>query len=452
MLENTYAVIGHPIAHTMSPFIHARLFSFNSIRAEYGVLDIPPQDLAERMDTLRSLRGFNITIPHKQAIIPLLDGLDSKSVFYHSVNTVQNRNGRLTGFTTDGTGFCKALEAGGARLDGRTVILGAGGAGRVMAFEAALCGGTVTIAVRPHGIEAARQLCADIQSKVKNAKADFCLLDEIREKMDLLANATPVGMYPNTEACPVSEEIIRNAACVFDAVYNPNETLLLRTARKNGVRTIGGISMLVWQAAAAQESWYGAKFRKEDIETLCADAVFEMKKTFGNLVLCGFMGSGKTTVGNLLAQKCGRTFVDMDQYIEQKQGVRISELFASKGEAAFRKLEREAAKELGLKSGLVIATGGGTLMDPENTEELKRNGVVLFLDASLNRIRERLAGDQSRPLLSGPEPEEKMRRLYRERFERYHAAADIKIPADAPAGEVAEQILRLLKNPLTPSE
>lgn len=452
MIGKTYAVIGHPIAHTMSPFIHARLFSLNGKQAGYGVLDIPPQNLAERMDELRTLRGFNITIPHKQSIIPLLDGLDNKSVFYNSVNTVQNRNGRLTGFTTDGTGFCKALEAGGAKLNGRTVIAGAGGAGRVMAFEAALCGGTVTVAVRPHGIEAARSLCSDIQSKVKNAKADFCLLDEIHGRMDLLVNATPVGMYPNTEACLVSEEVIRNAACVFDAVYNPNETLLLKTARKNGVRAIGGISMLVWQAAAAQEIWYDAKFRKEDIEALCADAVLEMKKTFGNLVLCGFMGSGKTTVGTLLAQKTGKTFVDMDQYIEQKQGVRISELFASKGEAAFRKLEREAAKELGQKSGLIVATGGGTLMDPENTAELKQNGIILLLDASLGRIQERLQGDQSRPLLSGPEPREKMCRLYRERLERYHAATDIEIPADAPAGEVAEQILQALKNPLTPSE
>lgn len=452
MIEKTYAVIGHPIAHTMSPFIHARLFSLNGKQAGYGVRDIPPQELEKRMDELRSLRGFNITIPHKQSIIPLLDGLDQKSVFYNSVNTVQNRNGRLTGFTTDGTGFCKALEAGGAKLTGRTVVLGAGGAGRVMAFEAALRGGTVTVAVRRHGLEAAQKLCSDIQSKVKGAKADFCLLEEIHGKTDLLANATPVGMYPHTEACPVSEEIIRNASCVFDAVYNPNETLLLKTARKNGVRTIGGISMLVWQAAAAQEIWYGAKFRKEDIEALCADAVFEMKKEFGNLVLCGFMGSGKTTVGKLIAQKAGRTFVDMDQYIEQKQGVRISELFASQGEAAFRKLEREAARELAQKSGLIIATGGGTLMDPENIAELKSSGIIVLLDASLEKIQKRLRGDQTRPLLSGPEHDENLRRLYLERSDRYRLAADIVLRADAPAGEVAEQILQALKNPPIPSE
>ena len=452
MTENNFAVIGHPIAHTMSPFIHERLFALSGKSACYGAVDIAPAGLAGQMERLRTLCGFNITIPHKQSIIPFLDELNEKSEFFNSVNTVKNTGGRLAGFTTDGTGFCKALEAGGTGLNGRTVVLGAGGAGRVFAFEAALSGGNVTVAVRPHGLAAAEKLCADIRAKIEGAQADFCLLEEIHGKIDLLANATPVGMFPNITACPVSEDIIKNAACVFDAVYNPNETMMIKTARKNGVRAIGGMSMLVWQAAAAHEIWYGAKFEAGDIRALCGDAVMEMKKKFGNIVLCGFMGSGKTSVGSRLAQTTGRTFVDMDRYIEHKEGMTVAEIFSVRGEAAFRAMEREAAKELSLQSGLIIATGGGALMNPENTAMLKENGVIVLLDASAEAIRERLSGDRSRPLLSGPDREEALRRLYSERTGAYRAAADLVVEADGCINDVAEKVREAVKIPLNQDE
>lgn len=442
-----FAVIGHPISHTMSPFIHARLFALSRRTDTYGVFDIPSDKLAEALPQLRTLGGFNITIPHKQAIIPFLDALDEKAAFFHSVNTVKNEGGRLTGYTTDGAGFCKALDAAGADLTGRTVILGAGGVARVMAFEAALKGGHVTVATRERSLEAAKQLCADLNAKVPESQADCCLIDGIQGRIDLLVNATPVGMYPNIDGCPVSEEIVRKAACVFDAVYNPNETALLKLARKNNVRAVDGMSMLVWQAAAAHEIWYGTEFRSEEIEQLCADAVFEMKKTFGNLVLCGFMGCGKTTVGTLLAKQTGRTFVDMDCFIEENEGTAVSEIFARRGEAAFRLLEQEAAAALSRKSNLVTAAGGGALLTPGNTAVLKENGIVILLDASLDVIRERLKGDQSRPLLAKPNREEAMEQLYYQRIEAYRAAADYIVPADESAEKVAEKIWEEIKKP-----
>jgi shikimate dehydrogenase len=208
-MSSNFAVIGHPIAHTMSPFIHSRLFQLSGRLADYGVMNIAPEELAGKMADLKALDGFNITIPHKQAIIPYLDSLDKKAEFFNSVNTVKNTGNRLTGYTTDGIGFCKALEAASADLAGRTVILGAGGAARVMAFEAALKGGRVTIATRAHSQEAASCLCSDLKSKVNGANVDFCLLESIEGQIDLLANATPVGMYPNTDGCPVEERIIR---------------------------------------------------------------------------------------------------------------------------------------------------------------------------------------------------------------------------------------------------
>ncbi len=444
-MSSSFAVIGHPIAHTMSPFIHKRLFQLSKIEADYSILDIAPQELAEKLTELKALDGFNITIPHKQAIIPFLDTLDQKAAFFKSVNTVKNAGRSFCGYTTDGIGFCKALEAAGAGLFGRTVILGAGGAARVMAFEAVRKGSRVTIAARAHSQEAAQLLCDDLRSKVNGAEADFCLPEAIEGPINLLANATPVGMYPNTEGCPVEEHVIRRADCVFDAVYNPDDTTLLKLARKNGIKAIGGMSMLVWQAAAAQEIWYGAKFQAADIDQLCRDAVTEMKKKFGNLILCGFMGCGKTSVGKQLAKATGRIFVDMDHYIEESQGVTVSEIFARHGETEFRRLEREAVKALSHKSGLIIATGGGALIDPENAALLKENGIIFLLDADISAIKKRLNGDKTRPLLAKENRDEVMERLYQKRIGAYRAAADFAIPANSGIKSVTDKILASLR-------
>lgn len=441
-MSKNFAVIGHPIAHTMSPFIHKRLFFLSGKEAEYGVLDIAPDNLAEKLGELKSLDGFNITIPHKQAIMHYLDEVDEKAKFFHSVNTVKNENGRLTGYTTDGIGFCKALKFAGVDSGGRTVILGAGGAARVLAFEAVLSGGRVTVAAR--NLPAAQKLRDDLNQATDSARADCCLLDEISGSIDLLANATPVGMYPNIDACPVSEQVIRKSACVFDAVYNPKETVLLRLARKNGIKTVGGMEMLVWQAAAAHEIWYGAEFRAQDIEAICADAAKEMKKKFGNIILCGFMGCGKTSVGNKLAKMMNRTFVDMDQYIEQQEGATVSQIFAERGEAEFRRLECEAAKALSRKSGLILAAGGGTLLNPDNAAVLKETGIIIFLDAELKAIKRRLAGSQTRPLLAGPNRNEIIEKLYHQRINTYRATADFIVPANDNISTVAKRIQNLL--------
>ena len=281
-----FAVTGHPIAHTMSPFIHSRLFSLNGRDASYMVLDIAPEELKASMPRLRELDGFNITIPHKQAIIPLLDALDEKAAFFHSVNTVKNENGRLTGYTTDGAGFTKALAGAGVKLAGRIAVLGAGGASRVMAFEAleAAAEPDITIAARAHSQPAAKALCEELagvlEKQGRKGRLSVSTLDGLNGEFDLLVNGTPVGMYPHVDASPVSKEILRHCAAVFDAVYNPNETMLLRLAREYGAKAVGGMRMLVGQAAAAQEIWYGASFREADVDALCRDAVEEMGRTF----------------------------------------------------------------------------------------------------------------------------------------------------------------------------
>ena len=154
-----------------------------------------------------------------------------------------------------------------------------------------------------------------------------------------------------------------------------------------------------------------------------------------NIVLCGFMGCGKSTVGRRLAQILKMDFIDMDQWIEKRQGRRISAIFAQEGEAFFRDLEREACRQLSGQQGLVLSTGGGTLLSAENAGVLRRTGTIFLLDAPLAAIRERLKNDKSRPLLQA------IFRLYTERLPLYREVADHIVNAAQPIGAVAGEIV-----------
>lgn len=278
MSTKKFAVIGHPIGHTMSPFIHNRLFELSGIEAEYTKLDIAPENLAdEYKNVLSKLDGYNITIPHKQNIIPLIDEIDEKAKMYGSVNTVANINGVAKGYTTDPDGFLKALNAAGIVLDGRVVILGCGGVARTMAYEVVLKGLPLLFAVRKEDVEIAKSLCSEIENTVKGAKVSFCLIDELSGDIDLLVNATPLGMFPKVDVQPVSDSVINRCASVFDAVYNPLETVLIKKALANGAKAVGGMSMLVWQAVVAHEKWDGSVYDKDDIAKLCVDSAEELK-------------------------------------------------------------------------------------------------------------------------------------------------------------------------------
>lgn len=277
MPKKKYAVIGHPIGHTMSPFIHKRLFSLAGIDAEYNVYDVPPEELKNTFDKeLSKLNGFNITIPHKQAIIPFLDYLDPKAKLYGSVNTFFNDNGTFRGYTTDPDGFLMALKSAGIPFEGRTVILGCGGVARTMAYEAVLAKNDLTLAVRPDDLTMANDLKKELDT-LDGDNVKVCKISDLQGDIDVLINATPVGMFPHDENCPVSDAVIKNSKSVFDAIYNPLETLLIKKAKQNGALAVGGMSMLVWQAVVAQTKWNDVAFDKNDIDKLCLDCLEELK-------------------------------------------------------------------------------------------------------------------------------------------------------------------------------
>lgn len=279
MSERKFAVIGHPIGHTMSPFIHKRLFELAGAKGEYGVLDVAPEELPVRIKELDTLAGYNITIPNKQAVIPFLDKLDDKAKLYGSVNTVKNGEVR-TGYTTDPDGFLKSLAAAGIPFGGDVTVLGCGGVARTIVYEAVLAGCKLTIAVRPDDIAMRDALINDVKEKLGREDINGCLLSELSGRSGLLVNCTPLGMYPKTDTVAVSDKVISQYEYVYDVVYNPMETLLVKKAKANGSKASGGMSMLVWQAVVAHEIWDGSQYDVGDINELVLDSAKEMQKNF----------------------------------------------------------------------------------------------------------------------------------------------------------------------------
>lgn len=277
---NKFALIGHPLGHSMSPLIHEKLFALSGLAdTSYELIDIAPEDMADSRSTLESLRGLNVTIPHKQAVISLVDELAESAQRYNSVNCINNDNGHLVGYNTDCDGFLRSAEQ--LPIGGNVAILGCGGVGRMIAIEVARHGGNITLAVIPQDVKTAQILMAEILAKCSGASVRIADISTLDGSYDLLINATPVGMYPKVDACAVSDTIIENSGSVFDVIYNPKETLLMKKARALGKTAIGGASMLVYQAVKAHEIWYGGSFRTEDIAKIITDvenAVDSMNK------------------------------------------------------------------------------------------------------------------------------------------------------------------------------
>lgn len=273
-----YGLAGYPLGHSMSPFIHRALFEISNIDASYGLVETPPEKLGESFkDTLSALRGFNVTIPHKTEIIKYLDELSPRAELFGAVNTVDVREDKIVGYNTDCAGFLSSLKSADIELDGNVLLLGAGGVARMIAFEAVLADSDLTVAVRKDDLSQAREIKNEIKEKLsKDCK--IILLEEARGGYDLVINGTPVGMFPKVDACPVSKEVVTGSKAVFDVIYNPRETVFLRYAREAGVKYCGGLSMLVWQAAVAQEIWNGVKFSNEDIDKVIELTQKELEK------------------------------------------------------------------------------------------------------------------------------------------------------------------------------
>lgn len=255
-----YGVIGNPIEHSLSPEIHNSIFDKNHYNYIYIPLKIREEDLSDSIYTLKNnFQGFNITIPHKEKIIPYLDEVDREAQLYGAVNTVKVINGKMIGYNTDGYGFIKGFEMEGIDIKGKKVLLlGAGGAAKVAAYEILKKGAFLTIANRNR--EKAKRLKDQLISTTGIDKINICGIEDISGKYFCIVNATPIGMYPKIDEIPIDKGILEDVSVVYDMIYNPYETKLLRTAKEYGCKRMNGFSMLFYQALRAQEIWMDKDF------------------------------------------------------------------------------------------------------------------------------------------------------------------------------------------------
>lgn len=435
-MKKHYGLIGHPLGHTLSPYIHRQIMKECHIDGTYQAYDVPPDLLEKKMLSFaKRLDGFNVTIPYKETILMYLQGTDQETQIYGAVNTVCS--GR--GYNTDAFGF----RACRVPLERRSVLLlGAGGAARVMLYEA-LCEKAGRITICSRRVEQANQLIAETRQYYPDADLCFCAKEELGHDYDVVLNATPTGMWPHCDGIPVSKEVLLGAEYVFDAIYNPPASRLVLAARSYRIKAQSGLSMLFFQALEAQKIW-NPETDFTQLSVLIQQYKLKRKlfMTFPiKIVLTGFMGCGKTTVGSALAKALRIDFIDLDVQIIEKKQKSIVQIFEEEGEPVFRRLEREFLTEA-LQEGKakVIATGGGALIDPENVELVrKKQGFIIFLATDIENILSRVGDAADRPLLKGAARERAIE-LYEQRMPVYQSVADFTAEADGPVSDVVAQI------------
>ena len=256
-------IIGHPIGHSISPLFQQAALDAIGFDGAYQAWDVMPDGVGEFVAGLRApgTLGINVTVPHKEAVIPFLDEVDDWASTAGAVNTIVNREGRLTGHNTDGIGFLRALREGAAfEPRGRDVlVLGAGGSARGVVYALARAG-IAQLFIANRTVERAERLAhLAIDSGVAAEALGLSQAAEAAHEVALIVNCTSMGMLhgPDENGTPLAAADIPSSVLVNDLVYNPQETPLLREAAKAGAATLGGIQMLVYQGAASFEMWTG---------------------------------------------------------------------------------------------------------------------------------------------------------------------------------------------------
>lgn len=404
-----YGCIGEVLKHSFSAIIHPRLASY-----KYELKELTPCEIEGFMKA-KDFKAINVTIPYKKTVMPYLDFIDPKAQEIGAVNTIVNRDGKLYGYNTDFWGLSLLIEKTGLSLEGKKVlILGTGGTSKTAVAVTESMGAREILRVSRSG---------------KDGAIDYNAAYNLHNDADIIINTTPSGMYPEIGGCPIDINAFKSVEGVIDAVYNPLCSRLVLAAKEKGIKASGGLYMLIAQAAKAVEHFIGKSVDVQKIDNIYADLTKEKQ----NIVLVGMPSSGKTTVATALAESLNKTFIDTDQEIKKIIGMEISEFFKLKGEAEFRKIESEVAREVSKLQNAVISTGGGMILNRENIHFLKLNGRVYFLDRPLKL----LITTPDRPLSSNAAD---LERRYNERYELYTSLSDVCIDA---SGTVEENVNKI---------
>ena len=398
-------LLGRKLAHSYSPQIHSLLGEYS-----YGLFEKEPEEL-EHFLKQGGFTGINVTIPYKKAVIPYLDELSPTAKKLGAVNTIVRRSdGILYGHNTDHFGFQTMVAASGLTVSGKkALVLGSGGAS------------STAVAVL-------KELNAEVIVVSRSSENHYGNLEKHADAA-LIVNTTPVGMYPQTGISPVDLSAFPKLEGVLDVIYNPARTQLLLDAERRGLVAMNGLLMLVAQAKAAAECFTGTAISNEKIQEIYRI----LSKQMQNMVLIGMPGCGKSTIGQLLAEQSGKTFVDADAEIIKLAGRSIPDIFAQDGEEAFRELETKVLHQLGSRSGLVIATGGGCVTRDRNYPLLHQNGSIIWIRRELDQLP-----TDGRPLSQTG----KLEQMYARRMPLYEAFADITAENNGTPQEAAASILK----------
>ena len=400
-------LLGETLGHSYSPMIHHQLGDY-----DYRLFEIPRDALDAFLES-GDWDGLNVTIPYKKAVVPYCGALSEAAAKLQSVNTLVRRpDGTLYGDNTDLYGFLYMMRRSGIQPAGKkALVLGSGGA-------------SVTVKA------ALEQLGASVTVISRSGPDNYANLDRHADAR-IIANTTPVGMYPHNGVAAVDLRQFPHCEGVLDIVYNPARTALLLQAEDLGIPCAGGLSMLVAQARRSSELFTGAVMDDGVLERVERTIQGRLR----NIVLIGMPGSGKTTIAAALSRTLGREAVEADDLISQKAGMSIPEIFAQSGEEGFRALETEVLAEQGKRSGIILSTGGGCVTRPENYPLLHQNGVIFCLTRALSKLP-----TDGRPISQSTD----LAQLYARREPLYRRFADVMVSNDGAPEDTLHTIMEVL--------
>jgi shikimate dehydrogenase len=262
-----FCVIGHPIEHSMSPIMWNPALQELGIDYVYLAFDVHPKNLEKAISGIRSLdiRGINVTLPHKETVIKYLDEIDSIASKIGAINTIKNDEGTLKARNTDADGAKKSLIDAGCNISGKNIVfLGAGGVARSLAYIMAEESNSIILTdlIEERAIAVANEIKEKMKVNIEGKISNKDTINKSLKKADILINATPIGMYPRVEDTPIAKDMLNADLFVFDVVYNPLETRLIREAAEIGCQTLGGLDMLLNQGILAFEWWTNQKPKK----------------------------------------------------------------------------------------------------------------------------------------------------------------------------------------------
>ena len=412
-----YGLIGEKLGHSFSKEIHEKIADYT-----YELKEIKKEDL-ESFVLSKEFNALNVTIPYKEMVIPYMDFIDEKALEIKAVNTVVNKCGKLYAYNTDYYGLKSLILNNNIDCNNKTVlILGTGGTSK-------------TASVVLKDLNAKKVLFVSRSSKDDNPNVISYSKASDLEDVNIIINTTPNGMYPKDEEPIIDITNYKALEAVVDVVYNPLKTRLVRDALELGINAVGGLYMLVGQAVYAVERFLDKSF--DDITKVIDRVYKDILSKKENIVLIGMPGCGKSTIGKMLSEKLNKELIDSDVEIEKVINCQIKDFLTESNEEEFRDIESNVINNISLLNNKIISTGGGAVKRYSNIKSLKGNGLIIFIDRSIDNIKT----DDTRPLSSNVE---KLNKLYKERYPLYKKACDYEVSNNGDIHDTVNKIIELI--------